>query len=318
MFCSTWLSESSSAKPFNPSQPNSAMESIKDVGSIDEYLSNASLVGFQASHLGKARELFNEMKNATLFFGFTANLVASGLRGYISKLVSTGYVDAIVTTAGAIEHDVMKSFTDYYIGSFDADDKELHEKGINRIGNIFVKNESYVKLESISYEVFKQFSTASPSELAKAYGEYIAKNSERKEQSFLYHAYKRNIPVFCPGITDGAIGLNAYFYKQRHSFSIDVTKDFIDLANIVLNADKTAALILGGGISKHHIIGANIVRGGLDYAIYITTAVEYDGSLSGARHREAVSWGKIKSKERSITIYGDATIILPLLLHGLI
>ncbi|MEM4057270.1 MAG: deoxyhypusine synthase family protein, partial [Thermoplasmata archaeon] len=74
----------------------------------------------------------------------------------------------------------------------------------------------------------------------------------------------------------------------------------------------------GGGISKHHTIWWNQFKGGLDYAVYITTAEEYDGSLSGARLREAVSWGKIKAKAKYITVEGDATIILPILIGSII
>ncbi len=54
-------------------------------------------------------------------------------------------------------------------------------------------------------------------------------------------------------------------------------------------------------------------KGGLDYACYVTTAVEYDGSLSGAQVREAVSWGKVKERARQTTLYSDATIALPLI-----
>ena len=71
--------------------------------------------------------------------------------------------------------------------------------------------------------------------------------------------------------------------------------------------------MIGGGISKHHTIWWNQFKGGLDYAVYITTAPEWDGSLSGARVREGVSWGKIKEEARYVTIEGDATVILPIL-----
>ena len=73
----------------------------------------------------------------------------------------------------------------------------------------------------------------------------------------------------------------------------------------------TAALIIGGGVSKHHVIWWSQFNGGLDYAVYISTAVEYDGSLSGAQTREAISWNKLKENAKHVTIEGDATLILP-------
>jgi len=89
------------------------------------------------------------------------------------------------------------------------------------------------------------------------------------------------------------------------------------LAEIVFTSKKTGALIIGGGISKHHTIWWNQFKEGLDYAVYVTTASEYDGSLSGARPREAISWGKIKPEARKTVVYGDATLLLPLLYIGI-
>jgi deoxyhypusine synthase len=94
-------------------------------------------------------------------------------------------------------------------------------------------------------------------------------------------------------------------------------KDEQILSDLVWNAKRSGALIIGGGISKHHVIWWNQFKRGLDYAVYITTAQEYDGSLSGARTREAISWGKINEKARHVTIEGDATIYLPIIFSAL-
>lgn len=274
--------------------------------------------GFQATHLGNAVELIEKMKKekCTIFLGFTANLMASGLRGIVRELCEKGFVDAIVTTAGSTDHDIIKSFMPYSIGSFQADDVELHKKGINRLGNIFVETKGFELLEEKMQAWLKEFYTKekvlSPSKLNKLIGEKLPK------ESFLHWCAKKNIPVFCPGITDGAIGLQMYFFKQEHKdFVVDVTADMGNLASLVLGAEKTAAIILGGGISKHHIIGANIIRGGLDYTVYISTAGEFDGSLSGAQTREAKSWGKIKELGKSVQVNCDATIAFPLIAAAL-
>ncbi len=85
------------------------------------------------------------------------------------------------------------------------------------------------------------------------------------------------------------------------------------LAQMALDADKAGGIILGGGFAKHHALGVNLLRGGFDYAVYVSTGSEYDGSLSGARAKEAKSWGKINPKANSVHIDCDATIALPLL-----
>lgn len=65
---------------------------------------------------------------------------------------------------------------------------------------------------------------------------------------------------------------------------------------------KTGIMVLGGGLPKHHICNANMLRNGADYAVYINTAQEFDGSDSGAQPDEAVSWGKIKGSAKAIKV----------------
>jgi deoxyhypusine synthase len=296
---------------------------VYDPLNFDDYIKNLEKIGFQSTETGKAALLLEKMlndKETLTFFSFTANLVASGLRGFIAKLAKEKKIDVIITTAGSIEHDVIKAFFDYEIGSFYENDVLLHKKGINRIGNIKVKNKAYILFEEICKKIFANYDdkkSFSPSELSKDFGLYIEKNAkkEKREKSFLYWCHKNDVPIFCPGVIDGALGLQIYFYMQKNkNIYIDYRSDMKKLADIVMNAKKTGAIILGGGISKHHLIGANLLRGGLDYAIYITTATDLDGSLSGAKTNEAVSWGKISEKGLHLTIFGEATIIFPLLL----
>ncbi len=270
--------------------------------------------GFQATHLSRAVEIIKRMKKekATVFFAFTANMMASGLRGLFTELARKKFIDVVITTGGSIDHDLIRAYSDYNLGDFNLDDKELHEKGINRLGNILIPNKCYEILEEKMKPIFEKFSKeqkiVSPSELIAEIG-----NSIQNKNSFLYWCSRNKIPVFSPGITDSAIGLQTYFFKQSHQFMIDVTGDMKTLANLAINAEKTGAIILGGGISKHHTIGVNILRGGLDYAVYVSTAPEYDGSLSGAKTKEAVSWGKLKEESNSITVNGDASIVFPLI-----
>ena len=51
---------------------------------------------------------------------------------------------------------------------------------------------------------------------------------------------------------------------------------------------------------------------------FITTAQEYDGSLSGAQAREGISWGKVQENAKQITIEGDATVLLPLMIAAVL
>ncbi len=281
---------------------------VKDL----ERLEDLERCGFQASELAKAARLWLKMREEcdVIFLSFTSNLVASGLRGVIKELCKRKEVDVVVTAGGSIDHDIIKSYKKYAISDFRENDIELHKKGVNRICNILVDNSCYQFMEEFIHKVFDEVEgeSISPSLLIDKIG------SKLNESAFSYWCWKNHIPVFCPGIIDAALGLHLFFYRQKRKLSIDVSADLERLAQIVLNAERTGALILGGGISKHHTIASNILRGGLDYAIYINTSQPWDGSLSGAPPSEAISWGKIAESNRSANVVVDATIGLPLML----
>ena len=287
---------------------------------IIDLVSGMENIGFQATQLSRAAKVIKKMKKdkATIFLSFTSNLVSSGLREIIAQLIKNKLVDAVITSVGSIEEDLIKTEKPFLLGSFDADDKELDKKGINRIGNIFVPDDRYTFLEDKLTPFFKRLykkqkenkKLISPQELIFELGK-----ETKDKNSILYWATKNKIPIFCPGITDGALGLQVYFFKQKfRDFGIDVTSDMEKLGKKVLEADKTGAIILGGGIAKHHTIGVNILRDGLDYAVYVSTGTEYDGSLSGARPKEAISWSKINKEGNYVFVNGDATIIFPLII----
>ena len=293
----------------------------EEVRGVGELVERMEAIGFQATEVSRAAELLREMvedEDLTLYLGFTSNIISSGLREVVAYIVKEGWVDVVVTTVGGVEEDVMKSLGSFEIGDWFVDDAELKRRGINRIGNIFVRTELYEKLEKFLVPIFEELyasgkKTVSPVELNRVLGKKL-----RDERSFLYWAARRDVPVVCPAPTDGALGLILFYYREnnRKDFGIDVTGDMELLANITFEAKRTGALIVGGGVPKHHIIGMNLVRGGLDKAVYITTAVEWDGSLSGARPREAKSWGKIKTKANTAYVYSDATIVLPLIVKA--
>jgi len=291
--------------------------------SIDELvLQMEKAWGFTAGKLALGvRILENMIKevDCVKFLSFTGNLVATGTRGALKELVKRKLVDVIITTCGALDHDVARSWKNYYRGSFLMNDAKLRESEINRLGNVLVPNESYGVvieekmqrlLQSLWKEGDKEITTR---QLCREMGRRIC-----NESSILYWATKNNIPVYVPGITDGAVGYQLWLFSQDHDFKVNLLKDSGELNDIVFTAKKTGALIVGGGISKHHTLWWNQFREGLNYAVYISTAVEWDGSLSGARPREAVSWGKINAKANRVMIEGDASLTLPIMVSSLI
>jgi deoxyhypusine synthase len=283
---------------------------------FNEFLSAYQTTGFQASNLAKAIEIIKKMRKdkAFIYLGYTSNIVSSGIRETIRYLAEHKLVDVIVTTAGGIEEDFIKCLGDFKLGTFNADGAELRKKGINRIGNIFVSNSRYVKFEKFVLDVLKDHKNEilTPSKLIGILGEKI-----NNKDSIYYQCYKNNIQVFCPALMDGSLGDMIYFFKSENkSFKIDITEDAWDLNNSTIGKQKTGMIILGGGVVKHSICNANLYRNGADYAVYINSNPEFDGSDSGASPEEAKSWGKITGKGESVKVFGDATIIFPLIVAG--
>jgi deoxyhypusine synthase len=281
--------------------------------------------GFSSKKLATGVNILESMireKNCVKFLSFPACICSTGTRGVIKEIIKRKLFDVIITTSGTLDHDLARIWRDYYQGTFMADDKELHKKEINRLGNIFIPNECYglileEKMKPILNELYKLKKRWSTKELVWEFGKRV-ENEKNGKDSIIYWAWKNKIPVFIPGITDGAFGSHLWmFYQEHRDFTIDLLLDEQDLSDIIFDSKKSGALILGGGISKHHTIWWNQYRDGLDYAVYLTTAVEYDGSLSGAQTREAISWGKLKEKADNVTIEGDITILLPLMFASL-
>jgi len=300
-------------------------------------------IGFQANSLGRAIDIINKMRKwrlsdesiagdesddyipqavrentrCSVFLGYTSNLISSGLREIFLYLVKHKHVQAIVTTAGGIEEDFIKCLGKTYLADFNLDGAELRKKGMNRIGNLIVPNDNYCKFEDwmtpILDAMLKEQQESgvvwTPSSVIRRLGKEI-----NNEDSVYYWAYKNDIPVFCPALTDGSLGDMIYFHSFRNpGLIIDIVRDIRSLNELSRQSKKAGMIILGGGVCKHQIANAMLIRNGADYSVYINTGQEFDGSDSGARPDEAVSWGKIRAGSESVKVFADATLVFPLL-----
>jgi deoxyhypusine synthase len=272
--------------------------------------------GFMARNLFEVSSTLDAMcrrDGCVKFLSFPAAIAATGTRGVLVDMVKEGMVDAIITTCGTLDHDIARSLGDYYEGSFEMDDAKLRKMGYHRLGNVLVPLEGYGPLiEKRMQGLLKRlYDSGTRSVTTEQLCAEIGRDLKARD-SLLYWAQKKGVPVFVPGITDGAVGSQLWLFAESHrDFKVDLIGDERRLSDITSEAKETGALVLGGGISKHHLIWWNLFRGGLDWACYVTTASEYDGSLSGARLKEAISWGKVKPDARQASLYAEVTTVLP-------
>ena len=275
-----------------------------------------------------------------IFLGYTSNMSSSGVcsffffppfifpkfmilfskvRECIRFLCQHKLVDVVVSTAGGVEEDFIKCLAPTYLGDFALRGATLRSQGLNRIGNLLVPNDNYVKFEEWLIPILDQLhaeqETAgtvwTPSRIIDRLGKEID-----NPESIYYWCHKNGIPVFCPALTDGSIGDMIYFHSYSVSppLTVDIARDIRAINDQATRAaPHTGMLILGGGLVKHHICNANLMRNGADFAVLINTGQEFDGSDSGARPDEAISWGKIKIDAKPVKVYADATLIFPLL-----
>ena len=302
------------------------MEYVKNIKwkkdmKVSELVDNFSSLGFQSIELYKATQVIYKMRKekAKTYLTFTSNLGTSGLSGFFAQLIEMKLVDVVVTTAGAIEEDIMKAIGEkFLLTRFNADDVELHEKGHNRIGNLAITTDSYQRFEGFIAPVLKEIAQKQKdltvSQLLKEIGLRL-----KNKDSFLYQAAKNNVPIYCPAITDGSIGFQLYFTKQKvPDFNLDIINDFKEMMFATTQDDKKGVIALGGGASKHLAILSTLISGGMDYAVYITTARATSGSMSGATTNEAKSWGKVKDDADAVTVNGDVTILFPLIMFSVL
>ena len=290
------------------------------IKSIDDFLKEAKKGAFNLRRLGEAGEIIEEMfkNNAKVFLCISGPIIACGLRNVISELLRNECFSSLIVSGANVVHDILISLgaRHYALASTEKGrklDEKLNELGYGRIGEVLVKNSDFVNFEKWIQKVLGDIDeelrrNISVRELLSEIGKRI-----RDENSFLKAAHEKRIPVFSPGIADSMLGLQMFIFSQDNALVLNVLKDMRELYDIVFSAEKTGAVIIGGGLPKHYILGANMLRGGIDYGVQICLDREEAGSLSGAKLEEAISWSKARKNSMLTSIVGDASMIFPIL-----
>ncbi len=281
---------------------------------VSQFVDSLNHCAFGAGRLCEAVDIYREMikdRECTRFFGLAGAMVPAGMRQIVSDLIRDREIDILVTTGANLVHDIIESMgLHHYKGTDAVDDIELKHNAINRIYDVFLPEEHFSLLEEKLQPIFKELpEKLSISELLSHIGGKID-----DEGSILKSAYDMRVPVYCPAIADSIIGLQAWLYKQTKPLNVDVFADMRGLIDVCYEAKRTGVVIVGGGVPKNFILQVMLVTPkSFDYAIQLTMDRPETGGLSGATLDEARSWGKIGEKARSVTVYSDATITLPII-----
>ena len=286
---------------------------IKKDEKVSELVKDMGNIGFQAKKISQASEIWREMKedkDCKIFLGLAGAMVPGGMKNIILQLLNN--TDVFVSTGANLTHDLIEALGHkHYQGNENANDKELNKEGIDRIYDVFMKNEVYPTLEDFfekNWDKIKYCKTIK--ELLWKLGELV-----NNEESILTKCYKNKIPIFCPAIADSGIGLMIWGQKSKgKNIEIDAFEDMKEIIDLAWTSKKNGIFYIGGGTSKNFIQQSMQFAKGANYGIQITTdRAEYGGS-SGAELKEGISWGKMQEKAKFVNVFCDATIALPLIL----
>ncbi|MFW9800088.1 MAG: deoxyhypusine synthase family protein [Candidatus Thorarchaeota archaeon] len=270
-----------------------------------------------AGRLGRATSIVTRMfsdSDCFKFLSLSGPMVPGGLRKLISQLVKLGKVNAIVTSGANIVHDLVEAYGGaHFRVPSERNDQQLREAGMGRIADIYVEEKDFETLETRIYAFLdampeENMTSLAPSEFLTQLGRTLT-----DEESITFQAAQKSVPIISPGLMDSMLGLHLYTYSTMKRFSLDFVKDLRILGELVTEAKRTGAIMLGGGLTKHFTMGSTILRGGLDMAVQVTLDRPEGGSLGGAPLVEGVSWQKMQTEAKFETVIGDATIVFPLM-----
>jgi len=266
---------------------------------------------------GKAVMILSQMfsdQQCCKMLSIAGPIVPGGLRTVLVDLVEKNLINAIVTTGANVTHDMLEGLGHRHIvGSETDNDVSLRKRGLSRIYDLLVRQKAIEHLERSTRQMLDRIPLEERRNIATFELLWHFGSQLRDRRSLLSVASKKRTPIFCPGIFDSMLGLDLWTYSQLNPLFINPFKDFSRLVNMSYESKRVGAIVLGGGMPKHHVLIANSYRGGVDAAIQLTLDRPEGGGASGAPLEEAISWGKIKSRDSLVTLVGDALVLFPII-----
>ncbi|MFC7154088.1 deoxyhypusine synthase [Halomarina halobia] len=310
--------------------------------SVGDLIEQYGRAGIGAATVHEAVDVTGEMfadEGCTVFLSLAGAMVPAGMRRVVSDLLRDGYVDALVTTGANLTHDAIEAIggkhhhgrTGPHEGTGDPEmterefDERLREEEVDRIYNVYLPQEHFALFEShLREEVFPPLAEEGTvsierfcRELGRANAEVNGREAIEEDAGVAAAAYESDVPIYCPAIQDSVLGLQAWMYSQTSALSLDALRDMTPLTDLAYEAERAGCLLVGGGVPKNFTLQTMLVTpGAYDYAVQITMDPAATGGLSGATLDEARSWGKLERDARNVTVLGDATVYLPLLVAG--
>ena len=315
--------------PFSPDPIQEAI--VREQMTVGELAGTYGKAGIGAADLHEAVRLTAKMfaEDVSVFLGVSGPMVPGGMGRIISDLIRDGFIDALVTTGATLTHDTIDAIGGAHHhgeaterGPHEREfDEALREVGVDRIYNVFLPQEHFTAFEyHLRERVFPALSgTVGVYELTRQLGiankQANDSNNVERDPGIAAAAAAADIPIYCPAVEDSILGIQAWMYGQLNDFGLDPLADMSHLNTLAVEATPAGAFVVGGGVPKNFVLQARLVTpDAYEYAVQLTMDPPATGGLSGATLNEARSWGKIAPDGENATVYGDATITLPIVI----
>ena len=283
------------------------------------FIESYSEISFNGGSFNKAcnilKSIFTLEEDIQIFLSLSGALVPAGLQKTIVSLLDSGKITGVITTGATLTHDYIENlgFKHKKLNNFQNDAK-LRQEGINRILDVGATNEAFEKMEISIHEWMEKAYSDKNREYSISTVEFLHELGKScSEESILGKCQRKSIPLYCPAITDSMLGVHTMTFAEYRKFSLNPILELKQYISQCFDSKKTAAIVLGGGVPKNYLFQGMLISGKeLSYAIQVTMDRPEHGGLSGASLDEAISWGKIESEAKIVTVVADVALVLPL------
>jgi deoxyhypusine synthase len=272
---------------------------------------------YNARALAEAGDIWLQAckQNYKKFFGLAGAQVPGGMKQIIIDMLEKGMIDIFVTTGANLTHDLIESLGfRHYQGNEKEDDYKLHKKGLDRIYNVYMSSKVYQKLEKWFIRNFDKLNSETNSEFLENIGKLLSKGNKVTKNSILATCYRKQVPIFCPALSDSGIGLMIWGMMLRKKVPrMNEYQDLHNMLDIAWTSKKKAVFYVNGGVPKNYIQQAMQFSNPASYGVQIKTDDASYGGSTGAPLCEGISWGKMSEKGKFQDVICDSTIALPLI-----
>ena len=316
---------------------------LSEVRSADDLVRGMANTAFAGRALGEAADVLEAMirdPECLVVCSLSGAMTIAKMGLVLCDMIDEGWVDVIVSTGALMAHGFVEATGRTHF-KYDPhmSDKELYDKGYDRVYDTLELERSLDDIERIVYAVLEDMEpgrTYGTHEFHDRLGAWLAANTEGR--GILRSAHEKQVPVYVPAFTDSEIGLDIALYMHRcrregRDFPrFDLFVDLEDYTERIKARPRCGIFTVGGGVPRNWAQQVSpyleIMRVRLQedlplrqfrYGVRLCPEPVHWGGLSGCTYSEGVSWGKFVAPAeggRYAEVLADATVTWPLIVKA--